>query len=156
MKKSLILSLIFPVITALLCLAFAILMFSADMSFVGLFTGWWITCAAGILLGGALPIVLTVINKTDTSGALKIRGIIFAATAAFYVAAHFIIAIINEVSDTAIAVIVIVPIIMSAVYHIRRADKHLQWIIICLSDPILYFDMWYICLLLMINGVYIR
>lgn len=156
MKKSLILSLIFPVITTLLCSAFAVLLFIMNVPFVGLFTGWWITCAAGILLGGALPIVLTVVTKTDTSGALKMRGIIFAGTAAFYVAAHFITVLINNISDISIAVIVIVPIVMSAVYHIRKADKHLQWIIICLSDPILYFDIWYISLLLMINGVYIR
>ena len=155
-KKSLILSLIFPVITALLCSAFAVVLFTLNAPFVGLFTWWWITCAAGILLGGVLPIVLTVVTKTDTSEALKTRGMIFGGTAAFYLAAHFIIGIINVTSDISIAVIVIVPIIMSAVYHIRKADKHLQWIIICLSDPILYFDIWYICLLLMINGVYIR
>ena len=156
MKKSLVLSLIFPVITALLCTAFTVVLFIMSAPFVGLFTGWWIICAAGILLGGALPIVLTVITKTDTSGALKIRFAVFAGELAFYVAAYFIIALINEVSDISIAVIVIVPIVVSAVYHIRKADKHLQWIIICLSDPILYFDAWYICLLLMINGVYIR
>ena len=156
-KKSLILSLIFPVITTLLCSAFMVILFIMDAPFVGLFTWWWITCAAGILLGGVLPIVLTVITKTDTSGVLKKRGIILAATAAFYVAAYFIIGLINVTSDVSIAVIVIVPVIMSAVYHIRKADKqHLKWIIICLSDPILYFDAWYICLLLMINGVYIR
>ena len=147
---------IFPAVTTLLCLAFAIVLFCIGAPFVGLFTGWWITCAAGILLGGALPVVLTVVTGTDTSGALPKRGVIFAATAAFYVGAHFIIAIINDVSDVAIAILVIVPVIVSAVYHIRNADKHMQWIIICLSDPILYFDMWYICLLLMINGVYIR
>lgn len=151
--KGLILSLIFPVLTLLPCSALAAVLFLDRMPFSGMFLGWWIPSIAGILCGGVLPIVLTAVTKTDTSGYLLKRCVILAAMAAYYVGAFLIIAWINEVSDFVIAVFAIAPLIVSAVYHIRKAGKHTEWIIICLSDPVLYFVIWYICTLLMINGV---
>ncbi|MCH5200447.1 MAG: hypothetical protein J1F60_05750 [Oscillospiraceae bacterium] len=138
-------SLIFPVLVLLPCLILILVLFpltlaqllSGERVFEVLF--FWAVNIAGIVCGGVLPIVLTVKTQMDTSKYLVNRfGILF-VTAVLVVGSSFIAEYFN--APFLPVIILIASIIVSAVYHIRKADRHREWIIICLSDPILYFLM---------------
>ena len=152
--KELFCSLIFPVAVLLPCLIITLLLLPLTLA---LFTSGervaavllvWAVNIVSIGCGGILPIVLTVKKQTDTSKYLVNRcGILF-VTAALFVGSTFITEPLH--ADFLPEIILIASIIVSAVYHIRKAGKHTEWIIICLSDPILYFLMY----ILVIFAVY--
>ena len=138
-------SLIFPVLALLPCLILILVLFpltlavllSGERVFEVLF--FWAVNTAGIVCGGVLPIILTVKKQMDTSKYLVSRfGILF-ITAILTVGSSFI----AEYFDASFlpVIVLIASIIVSVVYHIRKAANHAEWIIICLSDPILYFLM---------------
>ena len=143
--KELFCSLIFPVLVLLPCLILILFLFPLTLAL--LMSGekvfevlvFWAVNMAGIICGGVLPMILTVKKQTDTSKYLVNRcGILF-VTAVLVVGSSFIAEYYN--ASFLPIIVLIASIIVSAVYHIRKADKRKEWIIICLSDPILYFLM---------------
>ena len=138
-------SLIFSVLVLLPCLILILVLFPLTLAL--LMSGervfevlvFWAVNIAGIVCGGVLPITLTVKKQTDTSKYLVNRfGILF-VTAVLVVGSSFIAEYFN--APFLPVIILIASIIVSAVYHIHKAGKHTERIIICLSDPILYFLM---------------
>lgn len=138
-------SLIFPALVLLPCLTLLLLLFpltlalllSGERVFEVLF--FWAVNIAGIVCGGILPIILTTKKQTDTSKYLVNRFGILLITAILTAGSSFIAEYFN--ASFLPVIVLIASIIVSAVYHIRKAASHAEWIIICLSDPILYFLM---------------
>ena len=139
-------SLIFPVVVLLPCLIITLLLLPYALAIFA--SGerrldvllLWAANIVSIVCGGVLPIVLTVKTQTDTSKYLVNRcGILF-VTAVLFVGSTFIVQPLH--ADFLPEIILIASIIVSAVYHIRKAGRHTEWIIVCLSDPILYFLMY--------------
>ena len=100
-------------------------------------------CLFSALLGGFLPIVITLITKTDTSFYLKNRAIMLVISLIFI----FIACILNELSDSVYYAwcAVFLFVILSAFYFIRKCRTGLGRLIVIISNPILYIAVCLIC-----------
>ena len=131
-------SLIFPI---LICLIFGIsfVIFSIGKELNALRLG----CLFSALLGGFLPIVITLITKTDTSFYLKDRAIVLVISLIFI----FIACILNELSDSVYYAwcAVFLLVILSTIYFIRKCRTGSERLIVIISNPILYMAVCLIC-----------
>ena len=141
--KELVLSLIFPVIILL----FALVLFAQICMGYLSFEIW---CAIAALCGGVLSIVLTVITKTDTSRFLTVRFAELFVSMVVFVGSFYI-------SNAAgnmfyFTVIPAAVFIMTVVYYIRKSTVRTEWIIILLSNPYIYFILFFILFVIELNN----
>lgn len=131
-------SLIFPIS---ICLIFVIsfVIFSIGKELNALRLG----CLFSALLGGFLPIVITLITKTDTSFYLKDRAIVPVISLIFI----FIACLLNELLDSVIYAwcAIFLFVILSTIYFIRKCRTGLERLIVIISNPILYIAVCMIC-----------
>ena len=95
------------------------------------------------LLGGFLPIVITLITKTDTSFYLKDRAIVPAISLVFI----FIACLLNELLDSIYYAwcAIFLFVILSTFYFLRKCRTGLERLIVIISNPILYIAVCLIC-----------
>lgn len=95
------------------------------------------------LLGGFLPIVITLITKTDTSFYLKDRAIVPAISLVFI----FIACLLNELLDSIYYAwcAIFLFVILSTFYFLRKCRTGLERLIVIISNPILYIAACLIC-----------
>ena len=126
-------SLFFPI---LICLIFgtSFVIFSIGKELNALRLG----CLFSALLGGFLPIVITLIAKTDTSFYLKDRAIVPAISLIFI----FIACLLNELLDS---IYYAWCAIFSIFYFLRKCRTGLERLIVIISNPILYIAVCLIC-----------
>ena len=124
-------SLFFPI---LICLIFgtSFVIFSIGKELNALRLG----CLFSTLLGGFLPIVITLITKTDTSFYLKDRAIVSAISLVFI----FIACLLNELLDSIYYAwcAIFLFVILSTFYFLRKCRTGLERLIVIISNPILY------------------
>ncbi len=137
-SRKLIGSLIFPI---LICLTFgtSFVIFSIGTGLNALRLG----CLFSTLLGGFLPIVITLITKTDTCFYIKDRAIMLVISLIFI----FIACILNELSDSVYYAwcAVFLFVVLSTFYFIRTCRTGLERLIVIISNPILYIAVCLIC-----------
>jgi len=131
-------SLIFP---GFICLLFGAMfvLFSVD----GEFYAFRYSCLFSALLGGLLPIVITLITKTDTSHYLKDRAVTLLLSLILGIVAWFL----NSLFDTVYCFwfVLFLSVIMLMFYYTKKAETGLERLIIILSNPILYLTICFIC-----------
>lgn len=131
-------SLFFPI---LICLIFgtSFVIFSIGKELNALRLG----CLFSALLGGFLPIVITLIAKTDTSFYLKDRAIVPAISLIFI----FIACLLNELLDSIYYAwcAIFLFVILSMFYFLRKCRTGLERLIVIISNPILYIAVCLIC-----------
>ncbi len=131
-------SLIFP---GFICLLFGTLyvLFSVD----GAFYAFGFGCLFSALLGGLLPIVITLITKTDTSHYLKNRAVTLLLSLFLAIVAW----ILGLLFDTVYCfwIELFLSVIMLTFYYTKKAGNGLERLIIIISNPILYLAICFAC-----------
>ena len=136
--KMIIGSLIFP-LSIFLIFGIGFVLFSIGEGFNTLRLGFLFSA----LLGGLLPVLITLITKTDTSPYLKDRAIALAISLIFIIMALGL----NALFDSIIYAwsVLFLSVIISTIYFIRKCRTGLERLIVTVSNPILYLTVCLIC-----------
>ena len=131
-------SLIFPILIFLI-FGIGFVLFSIGEGFNTLRLG----CLFSALLGGLLPVLITLIAKTDSSLYLKDMAIVTAISLIFIIIALGL----NALFDSIIYAwsVLFLGVIISTIYFIRKCRTGLERLIVIISNPILYLTACMIC-----------
>lgn len=134
--KMIIGSLIFP-LSIFLIFGIGFVLFSIGEGFNTLRLG----CLFSALLGGLLPVLITLITKIDTSPYLKDRAIALAISLIIMALG------LNALFDSIIYAwsVLFLSVIISTIYFIRKCRTGLERLIVTVSNPILYLTVCLIC-----------
>lgn len=147
--KSLILSLIFPAIIFLSLGALGLgLIVSGYQS-----SAYPLLCLISSFVGGALPILLILLTKTDISGFAKEKFVIW-----FIHPAVFVVGIYMFLNMFILFLLIIFGLALPVGYYIYKAKGAVKILILSLSDPLLYLFGFFIVFVVEWNlsgGIYI-
>lgn len=131
-------SLIFP-ISIFLIFGIGFVLFSIGKGFNTLRLGFLFSA----LLGGLLPVLITLITKTDTSPYLENKAFALAISLIFIIMALSLNALFDSIiyAWSVLFLIVIIP----TIYFIRKCRTGLERLIVIISNPILYLTACLIC-----------
>ena len=129
--KNKILSLIYPVITAIAAItAFFLCGISGNgVNVIGL------TLIVAFLLGGVLPVIFITAGKIDLSGYFKHRTIAFVIGVVTALPSSFVTLYINPM----FCIFMFVPVIIEALHFFPRVKHIKEWIVLILSNPLIYY-----------------
>ncbi len=131
-------SLIFP-LSIFLIFGIGFVLFSIGEGFNALRLG----CLFSAFLGGLLPVLITLIAKTDTSPYLKNRSFALVIFLIFIIMALGL----NALFDSIVYAwsVLFLSVIISTIYFIRKCRTGLERLIVIISNPILYLTACLIC-----------
>lgn len=127
--KSLILSLIFPAIILLSLGALGIVLIASG----NYSSAYPLLCLISSFVGGALPILLILLTKTDISGFAKEKFVIWLIPPAVFVAGVYMF-----LNMFILFLLIIFGLALPVGYYIYKAKGAVKILILSLSDPLLY------------------
>lgn len=130
-SQSIILSLIYPVITAVAAITAFFLcgINSNGINVIGF------ALIAAFLVGGVLPVVLITAGKIDLSGYFKHRTIAFVIGVVTALLSSFVTLYINPM----FCIFIFFPVIIEALHFFPRVKNIKEWIVLILSNPLIYY-----------------
>ena len=129
--KNKILSIIYPVITAIAAIT---AFFLCGISGNGVNTIGF-TLIAAFLLGGVLPVIFITAGKIDLSGYFKHRTIAFVIGVVTALLSSFVTLYVNPM----FCIFMFFPVIIEALHFFPRVKHIKEWIVIILSNPLIYY-----------------
>lgn len=147
--KSLILSLIFPAIILLSLGALGIVLIASGNQS----SSYPLLCLISSVVGGALPILLILLTKTDISGFAKEKFVIWLIPPAVFVVGGYIF-----LNMFILFLLIIFGLALPVGYYIYKAKGAVKILILSLSDPLLYLLGFFIVFVVEWNlsgGIYI-
>ena len=129
--KNKILSLIYPVITAIAAItAFFLCGISGNgVNAIGF------TLIAAFLVGGVLPVIIITAGKIDLSGYFKHRTIAFVIGVVTALLSSFVTLYITPM----FCIFIFFPVIIEALHFFPRVKNIKEWIVLILSNPLIYY-----------------
>ncbi|MGN0596154.1 MAG: hypothetical protein ACI4J1_02340 [Ruminiclostridium sp.] len=137
-NKKIIGSLIFPLsILLIFGICFGLFSFSKELNTLR------IGCLFSALFGGFIPLLITLITKTDTCLYLKDRAIVLAISLIFIFMAWLLNVLFASIIYAWCAVFL--SVILSTIYFIQKCRTGLERLIFIISNPMLYLTACLIC-----------
>lgn len=133
-KKAYIISLIFPLIVFLSSLIFLFITCGFSLKEYSIW-GWGVLSSP--FIGGILPAALTVSLRTDTSSYIRQRIILLIISVVFCAFSWLL--TLYCFTEWIILCIPIIMIIATTVYFSFKSNCFKEWLIIFLSNPIMYY-----------------
>lgn len=130
-SQSIILSLIYPVITAIAAITAFFLCGISDNSINAI--GFALITA--FLVGGVLPVIIITAGKIDLSGYFKHRTIAFVIGVVTALLSSFVMLYINPM----FCIFMFFPVIIEALHFFPRVKNIKEWIVLTLSNPLIYY-----------------
>ena len=139
--KSLIGSLLFPIVIGFV-FGIPLIIIAVGSSF-NVYFELSIGCALSVLLGGILPIMITIGTETSTSSYLKDRSLSFLGALILITIAWLLDGVLN--TTFIMWCTLFLSDVLLTLYYIKIAKSGTERLIICISNPILYFTIILVC-----------